>query len=232
MGGPVSWSVPDHVVDTLRDFLTFQGEMGVMTVPRGQARQVSTPVAGADDKLSAFAEEISNCQACGLSAGRTHVVFGAGAPDADVMFVGEAPGQEEDRQGLPFVGASGSLLTRMIEAIGLTRESVYIANIIKCRPPQNRDPQRDEIAACEPFLKRQIDIVQPLVICTLGRFAAQTLLQTTTGMGRLRGRVYDYEGVRVVPTYHPAALLRNPQWKWPTWEDLKRVRLEYDGVKL
>ena len=159
-------------------------------------------------------------------------MVGAGAPDADVMFVGEAPGHEEDRQGLPFVGASGQLLTKMIEAIGFRREDVYIANVIKCRPPQNRDPQGDEIAACEPLLKRQIEIVGPRVICTLGRFAAQTLLRTTTSMGRLRGQVYDYEGVKLVPTYHPAALLRNPQWKRPTWEDLKRLRLEYDGVKL
>ena len=236
MGGIVSRSVQGDVGDQLRDFLRFQGEMGVTTVPHGEVRQVPKPTTSTAqapaDTLSTFAQEISNCQSCGLCAGRTHVVFGAGAPDADVMFVGEAPGHEEDRQGLPFVGASGSLLTKMIEAIGLTRESVYIANVIKCRPPQNRDPQKDEIAACEPLLKRQIEIVQPQVICTLGRFAAQTLLQTTTGMGRLRGRVYDYEGVKVVPTYHPAALLRNPQWKRPTWEDLKRLRLEYDGVKL
>ncbi len=224
-------------VEVIRDFLSFQAEMGVLTLPLGSGPALADPKIESKettqhDALVAFAEEISDCQACGLCNGRTHVVVGAGAPDADVMFVGEAPGHEEDRQGLPFVGASGQLLTKMIKAIGFRREDVYVANVIKCRPPQNRDPQGDEIAACEPLLKRQIEIVGPRVICTLGRFAVQTLLRTTTSMGRLRGQVYDYEGVKLVPTYHPAALLRNPQWKRPTWEDLKRLRLEYDGVKL
>ncbi len=235
MGGLLSTKISGDVLALVRDFLSFQGEMGVTTLPC-EAPHPSKPSSSAElaplATLTAFAEEASDCRACGLCEGRTHVVFGSGSPDADVMFVGEAPGQEEDRQGLPFVGASGALLTKMIEAIGLTRDTVYIANVIKCRPPRNRDPQADEIAACEPLLKRQIEILGPRVICTLGRFAAQTLLKTTTGMGRLRGRVYDYEGVKVVPTYHPAALLRNPQWKRPTWEDLKRLRLEYDGVKL
>jgi len=148
------------------------------------------------------------------------------------MFIGEAPGRDEDLQGLPFVGAAGELLTKMILGMKLTREEVYIANVIKCRPPGNRDPQPEEIAQCEPHLLRQIVFIQPKVICTLGRFAAQALLKTTTSMGRLRGKVYTYEGIRLIPTYHPAALLRNPQWKRPTWEDLKLVRFEFDGMQL
>lgn len=148
------------------------------------------------------------------------------------MFVGEAPGAEEDRQGLPFVGEAGRLLTRIIEAIEMQREEVYICNVLKCRPPNNRDPRPEEVQTCEPHLKRQIEIIQPKVICSLGRFATQTLLRTTESMGRLRGRTHEYEGIPVIPTYHPAALLRNPQWKRPTWEDMKRVRQTYDGVEL
>ena len=148
------------------------------------------------------------------------------------MFVGEAPGAEEDRQGEPFVGAAGQLLTKIIEAMDLSREEVYICNILKCRPPNNRDPQPDEIEHCEPYLKRQIEIIQPQVICTLGRCAAQTLLRSTESMGRLRKQLHHYEGIPLVATYHPAALLRNPQWKRLTWEDIKRVRQVYDGVEL
>jgi DNA polymerase len=159
-------------------------------------------------------------------------VFGAGCADANVMFVGEAPGREEDKQGLPFVGPAGELLTRMIESIRLSRDEVYIANVIKCRPPNNRDPKPDEIASCEPYLVRQIETIQPSVICTLGRFAAHVLLKTDEPMGQLCGRVGHYQGTKVVPTYHPAALLRNPQWKRRAWEDLKRLRREYDGLDL
>ncbi|HCK12210.1 MAG TPA: hypothetical protein DHW45_20225, partial [Candidatus Latescibacteria bacterium] len=135
-------------------------------------------------------------------------------------------------KGFPFVGAAGDLLTKMIEGIKLSRDEVYIANVIKCRPPNNRDPQVDEIEQCEPFLIRQIELIQPRVVCTLGRFAAQTLLKTTTSMGRLRGKIYEYSGIKLIPTYHPAALLRNPQWKRPAWEDLKLLRFEYDGTQL
>ena len=157
---------------------------------------------------------------------------GNGDEDAALMVIGEAPGAEEDRQGLPFVGEAGRLLTRIIEAIELQREEVYICNVLKCRPPNNRDPRPEEVQTCEPYLKRQIEIIQPKVICSLGRFATQTLLRTTESMGRLRGRTHEYEGIPVIPTYHPAALLRNPQWKRPTWEDMKRVRQTYDGVEL
>lgn len=202
------------------------------------AREIPGPIARAgvqaqdDDPLTALGAEAGACQKCGLAQTRLSVVFGNGRADADLVFVGEAPGAEEDRQGVPFVGAAGQLLTRMIEAIGLAREDVYIANIVKCRPPNNRDPKPDEIAACRPYLERQLELIAPVAICTLGRFAAQTLLQTTETIGRLRGRVFDRYGAKVVPTYHPAALLRNPRWKRPTWEDLKLVRKLCDGTEL
>lgn len=202
------------------------------------AREIPGPIARADvqaqddDPLAALGAEASACQKCGLAQTRLSVVFGSGRADADLVFVGEAPGAEEDRQGVPFVGAAGQLLTRMIEAMGLAREDVYIANIVKCRPPNNRDPKPDEIVACRPYLERQLELIAPVAICTLGRFAAQTLLQTTETIGRLRGRVFDRYGAKVVPTYHPAALLRNPQWKRPTWEDLKLVRKLCDGTEI
>ena len=182
--------------------------------------------------LEDFNRRICECTQCALGKTRTKFVFGSGNPEAGIMFVGEAPGAEEDRQGLPFVGEAGRLLTRIIEAIQLEREEVYICNVLKCRPPNNRDPRPEEVQTCEPYLKRQIEIIQPKVICSLGRFATQTLLRTTESMGRLRGRTHEYEGIPVIPTYHPAALLRNPQWKRPTWEDMKRVRRAYDGVEL
>lgn len=159
--------------------------------------------------LAAVAAEASTCTRCGLAAGRTQVVFGAGRADADLMFVGEGPGAEEDRQGLPFVGRSGQLLDRLLrEELGLDRSEVYIANVVKCRPPDNRDPKPDEIAACRPWLHAQVDLVAPRVIVTLGRFAAQVLLETTDGINRLRGRTYPFRGGVLVPTLHPAAALR------------------------
>ena len=226
-----------------RDFLAFQKELGVVDIPipSRSPSPSTTQVAGTGPSaeipseastLEAFEVQVKICRACRLCDGRNHVVFGSGNPNADVMFVGEAPGCEEDLQGLPFIGAAGDLLTKMIAGIKLRREDVYITNLIKCRPPGNRDPQADEIEQCEPYLLRQIAFIQPTVICTLGRFAAQTLLKSTDSMGRLRGKVYDYNGIKLIPTYHPAALLRNPQWKRPTWEDLKLLRLEYDGLQL
>jgi DNA polymerase len=152
------------------------------------------------------------------------VVFGVGHPHARLMFVGEAPGQDEDIQGIPFVGRAGQLLTKMIEAIELKREQVYIANVIKCRPPQNRNPEPDEVATCEPFLFRQIDAIRPRVIVALGKFAAQALLRSNAPISRLRGRVFDYRGAVLVPTFHPAFLLRSPDYKREAWEDLKKVR--------
>lgn len=148
------------------------------------------------------------------------------------MFIGEAPGADEDAQGVPFVGRAGQLLTRMIEAIKFKRSEVYIGNILKCRPPNNRDPKPEEIEMCEPILLRQIDIIRPKIICALGRISGQTLLRTKATLGALRGKVHDYHGVKFIVTYHPAALLRNPNWKKFAWEDLKMARREFDGLEL
>ena len=165
------------------------------------------------------------CTRCKLhTLGRRQVVFGVGNPNADLMFVGEAPGADEDVQGEPFVGRAGQLLTKIIEAMGLTRGDVYIANVIKCRPPQNRNPEPDEVERCEPFLFRQIDLIKPKVIVALGKFAAQSLLKTTDPITRIRGREYKYRSAILMPTYHPAYLLRNPSSKREVWEDMKRVR--------
>jgi uracil-DNA glycosylase family 4 len=169
--------------------------------------------------------DIGDCTRCKLHAlGRKQIVFGVGNPQADLMFVGEAPGADEDIQGIPFVGRAGQLLTKIIEAIGLKREDVYIANVIKCRPPQNRNPEPDEVETCEPFLFQQIDIIKPKVIVALGKFGAQTLLRTLDPISRLRGRVFDYRGAKLIPTFHPAYLLRNPSSKREVWEDMKLVR--------
>jgi DNA polymerase len=165
------------------------------------------------------------CMRCKLcSLGRTQVVFGKGLAKARLMFVGEAPGQEEDERGEPFVGKSGQLLTKIIEAIGLSREQVYIANVIKCRPPGNRNPEPDEVASCEPFLFRQIDVIAPRVIVPLGKFAAQSLLKTMDPITKLRGRQFEYRGAVLIPTFHPAYLLRNPSAKREVWDDMKKVR--------
>ncbi|HVS01608.1 MAG TPA: uracil-DNA glycosylase [Thermoanaerobaculia bacterium] len=174
--------------------------------------------------LLRVADEARSCRRCRLSEGRRTVVFGTGDPDAELMFLGEGPGAEEDRQGLPFVGPAGQLLTRIIEAIGLERDQVYIANVVKCRPPGNRDPQPDEVAACRRFLEAQIRLVAPRVIVALGRVAAQTLLGNDLPVGRMRGAWHQVLGVPVRVTYHPAALLRNASFKRPTWEDMQVVR--------
>ena len=189
---------------------------------------VPAPVAFARNQAEALAgvrEEMGDCTRCKLhTLGRQQIVFGVGNPNADLMFVGEAPGGDEDIQGIPFVGRAGQLLTKIIEAIDLKRDDVYIANVIKCRPPQNRNPEPDEIAQCEPFLFRQIEVIKPKVIVTLGKFAAQTLLRTEDPISRLRGRLFDYRGAKLVPTFHPAFLLRNPAAKREVWEDMKLVR--------
>ena len=230
----------------LTDIVVFEGAKFVVPKEGGAVEATTAPVAEAPQSAEAaaaaggqgpvdleeFRQKICDCTRCGLGSTRNEFVFGAGNPSAGIVFVGEAPGAEEDRRGEPFVGAAGQLLTKIIAAMGLGRADVYICNILKCRPPNNRDPQPDEIAECEPYLKRQIAIIQPKVICTLGRFAAQTLLRSSEAMGRLRGQAHQYEGIPLVATYHPAALLRNPQWKRPTWEDVKKVRALYDDVVL
>jgi uracil-DNA glycosylase family 4 len=175
-------------------------------------------------ELTALAASAEGCTRCRLSEGRHKVVFGSGNPDADLLLIGEGPGAEEDRQGLPFVGAAGELLTRIIQAIEMSRDEVYIANIVKCRPPGNRDPQPDEAAACRGYLERQIALVRPKVIVALGKVAAQNLLGIESPIGQMRGRWYRVHGIPTMVTYHPAALLRNPALKRPTWEDLQQVR--------
>jgi len=176
--------------------------------------------------LETLKAEVSRCKKCGLSKTRTNVVFGAGSDKAKLLFVGEAPGADEDIQGLPFVGKAGGLLTKIIEAMGLKRKDVYIANILKCRPPNNRPPAPDEILACRDNLRRQIGMIKPKVICTLGKFASQTLLNTETPISALRGKFGNYNGIKVMPTFHPAYLLRNPGEKRLVWEDMKKVMKE------
>ena len=194
----------------------------VHAVPEVLKARVFTSSAEA---LVAVRHDLGDCVRCKLHGlGRRQIVFGVGNPDADLMFVGEAPGADEDVQGEPFVGRAGQLLTRIIEAMGLRREEVYIANVIKCRPPGNRNPEADEVEQCEPFLFRQIDTIKPKVIVALGKFAAQSLLRTTDPITRLRGREYKYRDAILMPTYHPAYLLRTPSAKRDVWEDMKRVK--------
>jgi DNA polymerase len=183
-----------------------------------------------EQALVAIRTDLGDCTRCRLHGqGRRQIVFGVGNPAADLMFVGEAPGHDEDVQGIPFVGRAGQLLTKIIEAIGLRREDVYIANVIKCRPPENRNPEPDEVQSCQPFLFRQIDSVAPKVIVALGTFAARALLETEAPISRLRGRVYEYRGARLIPTFHPAFLLRSPDRKRDVWEDMKKVRAILTG---
>ena len=173
---------------------------------------------------------IGDCQRCKLCSGRTNLVFGVGNPRAKLMFVGEGPGRDEDLQGEPFVGRAGQLLTDIItKGMGLKREDVYICNVVKCRPPENRNPEPDEVAACEPFLKKQIDIVRPDIIVGLGKFAVQTLLQSKVAISKLRGNWHSYHGIKLMPTFHPAYLLRNPADKKLVWEDIKKVIKELQG---
>jgi uracil-DNA glycosylase family 4 len=173
--------------------------------------------------LQVVRDELGECQRCKLSPSRTNLVFGVGNPDADLVFVGEAPGADEDAQGEPFVGKAGQLLTKMIEAMGYTRDDVYICNVLKCRPPGNRNPEPDEVAKCEPFLKQQLAAIRPRMIVALGKFAAQCLLRDDTPITRLRGGFRSYEGIPLMPTLHPAYLLRDPSKKKLAWEDLKAV---------
>ena len=220
-------------VSELRSYLSWAGEGGPVMVslpptpaPTSPSPSPSTsipmgklPIVSLDDVRARMGE----CTLCKLHKGRHTIVFGVGNPEARLMFVGEAPGEDEDVKGEPFVGKAGQLLTKMIEAMGLRREDVYICNTVKCRPPNNRNPEPDELAACEPFLKGQLASVKPEVIVTLGKFAAQALLREQTPITRLRGQWREYEGIPVMPTFHPAYLLRSPQEKTKVWEDLQSV---------
>jgi uracil-DNA glycosylase family 4 len=176
-----------------------------------------------EDRLRMLRQEIGDCKRCPLSNGRKNLVFGDGNPEAGLVFVGEAPGRDEDIRGEPFVGRAGELLTKIISAMGLSRKDVYICNVIKCRPPGNRDPDPREIEKCRPFLEKQLEILSPKVICALGSFAARTLLNTEDKISLLRGRIWDYGGIPLVPTYHPSYLLRNPQAKRDVWLDIQKV---------
>ena len=231
-------------MDDLRDHLEYFRELGVDGIrrdavwrrragePEGLAAEAAAPpvVSSPGEALTGIRGDLGDCTRCKLHGlGRRQIVFGVGNPNADLMFVGEAPGADEDIQGEPFVGRAGQLLTKIIESIGLTRADVYIANVIKCRPPSNRNPEPDEVAQCEPFLFRQIDSIKPKVIVALGKFAAQSLLRTTDPITRLRGREYKYRAAILMPTYHPAYLLRTPSAKREVWEDMKRVRAILKG---
>jgi DNA polymerase len=232
--------------DQLDEHLKFYAELGVTGASRDSLwnRRTLSPVPAlaerspavtlmaepvhlerSDEELARIQTDLGDCTRCKLhNAGRTSIVFGVGNPHANLMFVGEAPGRDEDLQGIPFVGRAGQKLTQIIEAIGLTRDQVYIANVIKCRPPENRNPDPDEVETCEPFLFRQIDAIRPKVIVALGTFAARSLLKTMDPISRLRGRVYEYRGAKLIPTFHPAFLLRNPACRREVWEDMKKVR--------
>jgi DNA polymerase len=231
----------------IADHLRFYRELGVVGVNTNHRRSTQRTAASpgnrtsdiehgppdevrvygsASEALAAIRADVGDdCSRCKLhTLGRKQIVFGVGDPNADLMFIGEAPGADEDIQGIPFVGRAGQLLTKMIEAINLKREQVYIANVIKCRPPGNRNPEPDEIEQCEPFLFRQIEAVRPRVIVALGSFAAKTLLRSDDSISRLRGRIYDFHGAKLIPTFHPSFLLRSPDRKRDAWEDLKKAR--------
>ena len=222
------------VVKKTRDFLEAQRQLGLDFVPG--TPEVSEPDKPRSERelllsgtltLQATREILGECTRCKLHPHRTQIVFGVGQPQANLVFVGEAPGADEDAQGEPFVGRAGQLLTRMIEAMGLRREEVYICNVLKCRPPNNRTPEADEIASCEPFLIAQLKAIQPKLICALGAIAASALLKTKTPLSKLRGRFHDYHGIPLLVTYHPAYLLRNPNEKKTAWQDLQLLQRDY-----
>jgi uracil-DNA glycosylase family 4 len=222
----------------LQAYLSWASESGmqILTAParESEAPASKSPQAAGKSEtmklptLEALESAIAGCTRCKLHKGRQTIVFGTGDPHARLMFVGEAPGEDEDLQGVPFVGRAGQLLTKMIEAMGLRREQVYICNTVKCRPPNNRNPEPDELETCEPFLKGQLAAVKPEVIVTLGKFAAQALLREDTPISRLRGQWQKYEGVPLMPTFHPAYLLRSPGEKGKVWDDLKQVMKKLD----
>lgn len=226
-----------YIVENIKNILEFYQILGFESLPinfslsnkaltssvtLSQAR--SQPTLDKEAALKALREEIGDCRRCKLSNRRTNIVFGEGNPSARLMFIGEAPGKEEDLQARPFVGNAGMLLTRLIERMGFKREDVYIANIVKCRPPMNRDPEIDEIEKCRGFIERQIEIINPAVIMSLGRISVQTLTgNTKLKITAIRGNFFDYKGIPLMPTFHPAYLIRNPKDKWLTWGDAQKV---------
>jgi len=227
--------VPEDPVEELReltqhleDWLRYQRRLGWLgTAGESKPRtEVAPPETGGVFTLKEIREELGDCRRCKLSRGRKHIVFGEGAARADLMFIGEGPGEEEDLQGHPFVGAAGQLLNRLLSRLGLRREEVYIANVVKCRPPGNRNPEADEVGQCLPFLLKQIEAIRPLVIITLGKVSTQALLGTQAPITRLRGRWQKYRQTPVMPTFHPSYLLRFPRERQKTWEDMQQV-MEY-----
>jgi len=212
----------NELISDLRTYLEYLKGMGITTLPVAENVPEKAPRLETLT-LADVRKELGDCKRCKLHRTRKTIVFGEGNEKATLMFIGEGPGYDEDVQGRPFVGKAGQLLTKIIESVHLSREEVYIANIIKCRPPQNRNPEPDEIGSCNPFLMKQIRVIQPKIICALGTFSAQTLLKTDTKITALRGKLYDLEGIKVIPTYHPAFLLRNPERKREVWEDMKKI---------
>jgi len=212
----------NELISDLRTYLEYLKGMGITSLPvrEDTPEKVTRPEI---PTLADVKKELGDCRRCKLHRTRKTIVFGEGNEKAALMFVGEGPGYDEDVQGRPFVGKAGQLLTKIIESINLSREEVYIANIIKCRPPQNRNPELDEIESCNPFLMKQIRVIQPKIICALGTFSAQTLLKTDTKITALRGNLYHLDGIKIIPTYHPAFLLRNPERKRDVWEDMKKI---------
>jgi DNA polymerase len=212
----------NEMINDLKSYLEYLKGIGIVSLP--VSKNISEKATRSEIlTLAGVRKELGDCKRCKLHQTRRTIVFGEGNEKATLMFIGEGPGYEEDVQGRPFVGRAGQLLTKIIESISRSREEVYIANIIKCRPPQNRNPEPDEIQSCHPFLMKQISVIQPKIICALGTFSAQTLLKTDVKITALRGKLYDLEGIKVIPTYHPAFLLRNPEKKREVWEDMKKI---------
>ncbi len=232
-----------NIVQDIKSVLEFYQAMGIERLPiqiERKSRRAEEPKSKEKDfrtsslpsfktseekesALKALRDEIGDCQRCKLSKGRKNIVFGEGSVDAKIIFIGEGPGEDEDIQGRPFVGKAGQLLTKLIEKMGFKREDVYIGNIVKCRPPFNRDPEEDEINACSPFIKKQAEIISPKVIVSLGRISTQTLIVLKIPIGKLRGKFYQFENIPLMPTFHPSYLLRNPKDKWLVWEDAQKV---------
>lgn len=212
----------DEMISDLKSYLEYLKGMGIVSLATSEMK-ADKDIQSHVLTLAEVRKELGDCQRCKLHRTRRTIVFGEGNEKATLMFIGEGPGYDEDAQGRPFVGKAGQLLTKIIQSINLSRDEVYIANIIKCRPPQNRNPEPDEIQSCHPFLMKQIGVIQPKIICALGTFSAQTLLKTDAKISVLRGKIYDLEGIKVIPTYHPAFLLRNPERKREVWEDMKKI---------
>ncbi len=217
-----------ETLEQLLIYLKWQKAMGLKEIYLSEdMRRMLSALNEKERFLEKIKEELKDCNRCKLYKERNHIVFGEGSANARLMLIGEAPGHDEDLQGRPFVGAAGHILDNMLNAIKLNRKDIYITNIVKCRPPSNRNPERDEIEICKPFLLKQIGIIKPKIICTLGSVATQTILETKTPITKLRGHIYDFSGIKLIPTFHPAYLLRNPYQKRGAWEDLKLIEKLY-----